>query len=319
MKASYRQLFLQAFRITWRNKYLWIFGVFASLFSSLEIIKFIDAEKTREQLISNLSYLKGLLNFDKLKEVAINAPVEFSILIFGSLILLAIGAIYIWLSITSQASIIISIQRINSKRKLNYSQMLAAGRSKFWSVLGLNLTGKIFILIVGILILIPGILGLPAILSNSLLIIFQILFIIIAVSAYFVFLYAINFHVLENENFKNSIIKGITLYKKNWLISLEITFIIILIILLTSYISLHVANIVIVFISIIGGAITSVIGLLVAVIFLVVLILALGMLIGAITMLQLSIWTLLFEQLRKEEQTSKIVQAFKYLKSKINN
>ena len=155
---SYRSILKQAWVIAWNHKYLWFFGLFASLAIAGGSMEYQFITQTFGEGVINSSYqgLNTLLAWSEICSkvwlgvidlfhqnfiVIINA---FTIL----LLTLTLISVFVWLAISSQAALVDSVKKIiSSKKKLPNITVragLTVGSKHFWSVLGLNILIKIF-------------------------------------------------------------------------------------------------------------------------------------------------------------------------------
>lgn len=242
---SYRTILKQAWAVTWKHKYLWLLGLFASLVAGggsweYQIITQnlgqnpIEGSYFRLGSILTVSdivknFCLGLISlFHQDFWTVLNA---LTIL----LITLILLAAFIWLAVTSQAALVGSLKKIfTSKKKLDNLSIrdsLSEGYRHFWPVLSLNIVMKALIYLVVFIV------GLPLLfmaISNSvvLFVIYILIFIIfipIAMSLSLLIKYAIAYKVIDNRTFVASLEKGAKLFCDNWLVSLEMAVILFLI------------------------------------------------------------------------------------------
>lgn len=225
--SLYRDIFKRAFFITLHNRFLWIFGFFATflgLGSIYELV--INKSLQNSAFFMNISYrlsdatLSGLLisaNLNKIKILNL-------ILFVGAAILcLALAAAFIWLAISSLGSLIYAAKNLDLKKKIDFIKSFKKAKEKFWRLLSINLAGKILIFA---FLFITGWLFSLILLNSSLakaLLFFAIYLILTAVSLAISFLtiYASCFAVLKTGNIKKSIINSCRLFKENWVVSAE--------------------------------------------------------------------------------------------------
>ena len=235
---SYRSILKQALSISWKNKHLWFFGLFASLAvagGSMEY-QFLTQSfgqglvDSSYQSLNNITAIGELVNqlwlgtldlFSQNFLIILNA---FTIL----LLILTLVAVFVWLAISCQAGLVYNIKSILSPKKkaqsLSLREGITVGSQHFWSVLWLNILIRI---LVSFSFFIASLPLLFMVLSNDSIyvVLYTVLFVIfvpIAVSLSLIIKYAISYRVLENESTYSSLAKGLKLFKKNWLISLEI-------------------------------------------------------------------------------------------------
>lgn len=233
---SYRSLFKQAWQISWKNKYLWFFGLFASLLSAgggLGLLSKNLGANYSGDFWTGVSSLLDIKFFyqsvtrgfaDLFKSDWLFALDNIIVLILIALIILFI----IWLAVACQGGLISHVQRILKHKKkdsleLSLKDGLAAGHQKFWPLLSLNIIFKVLINFAFLIISIPflfialsdsGLLGLAYI-------ILFIIFVPVAIALNLIIKYAMAYNVLEHNTFATSIENAWRLFKKNWLISME--------------------------------------------------------------------------------------------------
>ena len=236
--SFYRNILKQALSITWRYKYLWFFGLFATLISGgeYEVITRGLTGDTTQNLFPNLSRLaetgifsrNGLANIGQLFR---NDPFTAIISTLVSLIILALVIFLIWLIIVSQTALVNnSAEIISNKKELpsGVKRGVAAGVKYFWPILGLNIIIKAIICLAFLLISLPIIFWATKISPPAIAALYIILFLIfvpLTIVLSFVIKYAICYVVIKGSNFINAVKEGWQLFTKNWLISVEMAFI----------------------------------------------------------------------------------------------
>jgi len=251
---SYRTLLKQAWITAWRHKYLWFLGLFASLVAGSGTWEYQIITQNLGQNPIEGSYLRlgSVLTIgDVLKNFFSGLSHLFqndfwtmlnvlSVLLVTAILLIS----FIWLAVTSQAALVGDVKKILTAKKkpsdLSIRTGLSEGHKHFWPVLGLNIFVKILIYFAFFII------GLPLlfmVISNSLVlfavyIIIFVIFIPIAMSLSLFIKYAIAYRVIENTSFIVSLEKGAALFRKHWLVSLEMAVMLFLINFLLSGIAL---------------------------------------------------------------------------------
>jgi hypothetical protein len=239
---SYRFFLKQAWNISRRYRHLWFFGIFASLTAiggEYQIIAQGMNTSPGGSFVSTGFYLFYNL-FDPnfyagLRELAISNPAALWSLISALLLVIAIIAVMVYLAMTSQAAIIEQSAQIiiGKKKKLNLSigEGLKSGRQHCGHMLALNIANHLFITFSFFIISLPLVFLL--ITSDAVLtLIYTILFLIfipLALSIALTIKYALAARVLEGKSFVGSIMKGLEIFRNNWLVSLEMAIILFLI------------------------------------------------------------------------------------------
>lgn len=320
---SYRSILKQAWTIAWKHKYLWFFGLFASLAvagGSMEY-QFLTQGLGQGFLDGSYQNLNGLLALSELLQsvwLGIISLFNQNIIIIINtitiiLLTLTLISIFVWLAISSQAALVDNIKRIlNPKKKLSILSIrdgIAIGSRHFWSVLGLNILIKLMIAFAFFLISLP-LLFLVLSDSSAFVIAYTILFVIfvpVAVSLSLIVKYAISCRVLENKSVMSSLETGWYLFKKNWLISLEIALILFIISFLSSFVIL--ITISILFFPLLWLSLVFAIGWLTVLMLFISLVVAI--LFGSLlTTFQISTWTDLYLHLKDNKGVAKLERIF---------
>lgn len=231
---SYRKILQQAINITWKNKYLWFFGLFATLVGT----------GGEYQLLNNISENDGEKIFFKLSSSSIFDPAAWSNFFtylssdywraMSSVILLiviiALAIFILILSITSQGALVQQTEKIANKKTkdINLSSGTLAGQKHFWPVLGINIGLKIIISLMFSLIAIPIIFSGGSILTTTIYVILFLLFIPIIISFSLIARYAIAYVVIKKNKLSEALDNAWYLFKKNWLVSVEMAIILVL-------------------------------------------------------------------------------------------
>lgn len=240
-KSVYRPVLKKAWEVTWQNKFLWIFGLFAALAGNGGIYEILV--KSFEKVVSRGEFFLqktpwfwevSILTWPRLEDVYEKSPLFVNLFWVLFFVILITVAVIIWLSITSRAALIHCIKKIVSKRKTDIKEGWANGIKFFWPVFGLNIVAKALIFGLLVLITIPTMffitgggssLGWNIVLYILAFVIFTILALLIS----FMTIYASCFVVISNLPFVEAIRASWRLLIKNWLVSIEVAFILFLI------------------------------------------------------------------------------------------
>jgi len=239
---SYRFFLKQAWNITKRYRHLWFFGIFASLTAiggEYQIIAQGLNNNPGGSFVSTGFFIFYSL-FDPnfyhgISQLAATNPSLLWSILSVALLVLALVVVMTYLAITSQAALVEQSARIilskKKKEDLSISEGLLAGRKHFWRVLALNITNNIVITLSFFIISLPLVFLLITD-TSALALAYTLLFIIfvpISLSIALIIKYAIAARVLEGRSFVSSISKGLNLFQKNWLVSLEMALLLFLI------------------------------------------------------------------------------------------
>ena len=234
---SYRTLFKQAWLVTWHYKYLWFFGLFAAIVASSGAWEYqvfsqsvnyglIEGSYVRLSNVLEMWYLtKGFLlglvdlwHYDFLTIINV-----LSIIIVTATLIIS----FVWLSVTSQAALVIETKKLLNNKKKSLVLSLRAGFSEghryFWRLLGLNILIKFLITIAFFIVSLP-LLFLALKDTSAMTIAYTILFVVfipVSVSLSLIIKYAIAYIVLNKKHAVTSLELGAKLFHQNWLISVE--------------------------------------------------------------------------------------------------
>lgn len=320
---SHRNILKQAWVITWKHKYLWFLGLFASLVAGGGSWEYqvITQNLGRNPIEGSYLHLGNILAIgDILKNFCLGLANLFQQdfwMILNTLSILLITAIllisFVWLAITSQAALVGSVKKILTAKKklenLSVRDSLSEGCRHFWPVLGLNVFIKILIYFV---VFIVGLPLLFMVISNALVlfavyVIIFVIFIPLAMSLSLLIKYAIAYKVITNKSFVASLEAGAKLFRDNWLVSLEMAIILFLFNFLFS-------GLVLIFLALFLLPL-GLLGLMLNLFWLVILILFLAIVVviifgSALTTFQTAAWTGLFWQLKEEGGLAKLERLF---------
>jgi hypothetical protein len=235
----YRSIIRQAITTAWQYKYLWFFGLFATLLSSnfeIELVnRFTNAGAApydfQRWLDTGIFNGQTWLSFFQLAQTD---TVTFISIIILVVVLALLAITIIWLAIVSQVALVSSAHKIISgTKKLSSSKShdtsvgLQEGRKYFWPVLGLNVLVRAIVYGLAATTVIPVLLwATKQTLSFSFvyLVIFLIFF-AISLAISLIAKYAIAAITLKGQSFSQAITSSWDLFWKNWLVSLEMAFI----------------------------------------------------------------------------------------------
>lgn len=325
MSQLYRPIIKQAVIISWRYKFLWLFGFFATALigaGNFEIIT--QALQTMggqgfSLMGLNLFFTNDAfrgLTLSKLVDFIIKNPLEGLLVLLTFLVLLVITILVVWLAIVSVGALIHSVGKLYRKQKINFSDSLEKGIVNFWPVLGVNVLAKIITLILFFIVSIPIFLMVQkGSWFNALF--YLILFILmvgLAVIIAFLTIFAEIYIILERKSIGASIKASWKLFQKNWLISIETGIILLLINFIFGFILFAILAVLSIpwdIILIVFASSQSVIGytifLAAGLLFLVAAIILAG---SFLSTFQFAVWTILFLNIQKEVQ-SKIMRLTK--------
>lgn len=337
----YRKILSQALKITWRHKYLWFFGIFAAILGSggeYEILINSFSGDPKQAIFPALQKIAETGVFSgqtliNIGHIAQTDPLSLISLLAVYVGILALMVFLIWLAVISQSVLVNSAAAYQSGRKSNLAPnfgervraSVAKVKDKFWQILGLNFLVKIALYAAFILVSLPIILAInkPEMLFNKILyFILFILFVPFALSLSLLIKYAIAYIILKNNKFFEAIKSSWELFRENWIISIEMAFILFLINFLASLILiLAVLSLAVPFLFL-GYVASIIIGSAGAwfIITLAFIVLLSAVILGGavISTFQISSWTCLFSELVNKGATSKIERIVEGIKERIS-
>lgn len=323
--SLYRNIVRRAWNIAWKNKYLWFFGFFAALLGNGGEFEFFLRALLGETEVSVLPGIDAILQSPLLTaDGIVNAarlfvedPISVLISVVVLLVIIAIVGFIVWLVNVSQIALVNNAVAAISDEDKGFKAGLEAGIDKFWPVLSYNI---ILRLITGILfLLINWALFLSLRESGDMIgkVLYGVLFLLsipLLMSLSFIFKYAIAFIVTRGQKFSESLRNGWNLFMKNWLISMEMAFVLFFINLLTGFalflLLLMLAGPIYLLITL-AATIKSIIAFWFVISLSLMLFMAiLGVFGGILATFQITAWTTLFVELTGKGGVSKLVRVF---------
>ena len=319
MTMLYRPILRQAWKITWRNKFLWFFGFFVALwgnsgayeliFSTPERLSWqkdfwlsLQNSLTAGSFLIFLKSLPGLIS-------QVDSLTLLIILILGSLIILLF---LIWLSVISIGAIIQAVTQINKRRQITFHAAMRSGRQVWGRILSIFILAKLAIGLLFVFLSLYLIYFTPRseTIGLTFALVTTVVFIAFSLIVYFLAIYAVNSVVLEKTHLVEAIYRGWSTFRRAPLISLEMALLLLLINLALAIVLLLIGTIVIlpllqlfdVFILINFVTVFYVFFFLIT-----LTLLALFILLSAgFAVFQLACWTTLYQEINKGRAFSKV-------------
>ena len=229
----YRNILKQAWRLTWRNKYLWWFGIFAALLGNggeFEIL-FNNAGANPGQALfpswqrifstgvfsgRTLTNIGNLFRHDTLNMIFV---------LVACLIVLAVCLFLVWLVVVSQAAVVNNTAAVIKQKEHTLREGLDSGILNFWPVLALNIIVKAAIYILLMAISLPVIFYQGNFNASIFYIIALIIVVPVTIILSFIMKYAVAYVVINKSKVVPAILQSYRLFKENWLISFEMAII----------------------------------------------------------------------------------------------
>jgi hypothetical protein len=321
--STFGDVFKRGYQVVKHNKFLWFFGFFAAFlgaggeFESL-LKNYSSITDTSNQIFSWESFLRaGLLGsfISNIGSLFSSYPFQ-SILVL--LLIVLIGLLLLLLANVSQIALFSTASKYSKNQKVTFREAWREGYKYIGSVLVINIIVKVVLYVLFILIAVPLVSWF--ILHNSTLagVIFVIViffvFIPLSIIISFIIKYAIAYIVIEGKKAWEGVRLGWQLFLANWLVSLEMALIVLLIGVSVGLVMMVVIGLAAIPFILIGIAMLffdSVVGFAVVVVIATILFIVIGAFMGSMYVAyQYSAWTLLFQKLVEEKAQSKIMRFF---------
>ncbi|HEX21343.1 MAG TPA: hypothetical protein ENH19_01655, partial [Actinobacteria bacterium] len=125
---DYNYIIRRAFQLTWKYKFLWLFGIFLNFGANLNLRSY------------NLSSLPSSLNRPKFRDTVSSwVLTHIWLLLVIGLLLFLVWLLFFIANVISQAAVVKTVDEVENDNKPTFTAMLRFGASKFWRVLGLIL------------------------------------------------------------------------------------------------------------------------------------------------------------------------------------
>lgn len=323
MENFYRQLLKRSWHISWKNKWLWLFGFFATFvgggtFYDTVVRSFTNMSEGRSIFYTLREYsnmgLFSVFSWTKIVELWSTDSAALLLSLFTLLILFLLAVLFIILAIISQAGLISGIVGIDQGKKVNFKSTLSTGIQKFWPVLAINIVMKVILF--GLILFLAYLISLIAvkagIVNYIIYVISLVILLLLGIIVYFLTLYSTAFIVLRDKKIFESIKYAWYIFKNNVLLNLEVGLILfiiqILVGLATILLGLFILSpFILIYLLTIMLGINYGLGLLGAII-VVLLIIVLALIGSWFTTFQIATWSILFEELALKKGKSKLLR-----------
>lgn len=316
----YQNILKQAWRLTWRNKYLWWFGIFAALLGNggeFEILFNNTGANPSQALFPAWQGVAstGVFSWQTLANVGdlfARDTLNIILVLLTCLIVLAVFLFLVWLVVVSQAAIVNNSAAIIKQKGPALREGFNAGILNFWPVLGLNVLVRVIIYALLVAISLPAIYFSANFFAKVFYFVALIVMVVAAIVLSFIAKYAIAYVVINKSRVGRAISQSWQLFKENWLISFEmavILFIINLLVGLGIVLAILTLAVPFLFLGLIFfyafAAVGSWLVALLAFACFIAIIVSTG---AALAVFQISSWTGLFMELDKKGGTAKLVR-----------
>lgn len=219
----YREIICQAWGFTWRERSLWVLGIFSALIvtgGALEIFS------RNLQWVFNPRRLMWPFNRFTLAHLDLAGT---ELLIIFCLLILALLIFFIFMSVKSFISLIVVTAQGYSGERINLAKMWQASQKNFWPVFGIVVLFKILIFLFSLLNILPLWLIWGGQAGLAWVCFYPLLFLITVTASLvcsFLMVLTAAYVVIEKRIISKAIGLGWRLFTKHWLVSLEMALII---------------------------------------------------------------------------------------------
>ena len=323
--SLYRNIIKQAWNIAWRNKYLWFFGFFAAILgnggeyeffirvllgdTAPSVLPGVDAVWQSKLLTS-----EGIVNAARM---LVKDPLSVVVSMVVLIVIFLLVGFVVWLVNVSQIALVNNAVAVISDGEKGFKSGLEIGMRKFWPVLLFNMILRLATSILFLMINWSLILSIHDTQSYTGKLLYAILFALsipVLMSLSFIFKYSIAYIVVKGQKFVESLKSGWSLFVKNWLISLEMAFILFFINVLAGLVLVLVF---LMFVTPFALLLNFVIAIksmaafwFIIAVSILVFMGVLGVFAGILASFQISAWTTLFIELSGRGAVSKLVRVF---------
>ncbi len=236
---TYRTIFKQALSLTFKHPSLWLFAGFAAFLGTASEIDLLFGGYAFGADAILFSFVLGLveggaLSIGGLQGIGIvlaTQPVFLLAILLVMLIGIALSSFGVLVMVVSQTALVSQTVAMSSNRTLRITECLRLGVAKFWPVFGftvmlrIGITALIFLTTALATVKMSGILAL-------FIVVFDIL-LVIAIIFSFLIKYAILGVILKGWKFSEAPKQALEIFRRNWLLSIEIAVVLFMIVLVT--------------------------------------------------------------------------------------
>jgi hypothetical protein len=241
-----------------------------------------------------------------------SSPADILLALLILIVTIAIVVFVIWLAVVSQVGLIRNISLNNKNKQTTINDGIDEGVNKFWPILIVNVVYKLILLVIFVLlgkeILLLAKIGSAGVILHIIsLLIFSIVVIVIS----FLVRYQIIFMVIKGEKTVDALKSSYNLFKENWLVSIEMAFILFVVYVIAAYLTailtsifLAVPLVFVTYSNQIPVFVIITIGLLsISAVFVITFLIT-----AVLSTFQWASWTLLFDQINSNKTVAKIAR-----------
>lgn len=227
----YRDVIQKAWQVLWHHPWLWAMGILVAVTGNgTEYNSLIDSIEKTSNNASFLATLKDSLTsqvfvaqWHNTLATLNQAPALFTWAFFLTVIVVLI---FVWVLMVARAGLIHALGNLEQGKPTNLTQALRAGKDRFWPIFVLNLLARFFTYLILIFAFLPFVISFLAQPEGTenltmLIVVSFLIFIPLSLIISFVLKYAAIYVVIEREPWWRALERGVNLFFRNWLVSLE--------------------------------------------------------------------------------------------------
>lgn len=319
----YRHVIADAWKLSWRHKFLWVYGFFAAFLATGGIYDVVIRgwnDATVRRIFRSLPRADAIPSIPEILSGGITSDGLLSLPFWAYAAFAVIGivaAALLWASVISQGALVAAGSEMRSGRAPGHQTVFRAGLSRFWPVLGVNffsrlvVAGTLFVtaLPVGRLLLEQS----PR--AAILYILSFLVFVPVALIISLLTMFSIAAIVVRKESFMRGVGIAWATFSRHWLVALEMAFVLLALDILFAagvFVGLFVLVLPFAFlllmVQLAGTQVSLAIVLALAAIAFLIFIIAAA---GWMTTFRYAAWTMLYLRLEERGGASKIVRIFR--------
>lgn len=231
-EPTYRQALSESWKLSWRHKGLWAFGLFAMILGQMGVVDiFLKMGITANTLASSDSWLAIRLLFSprfwRLIVSSLNPGMDTWVWFVWLIItLVGFAGMVLFVAVSCQGAIVHAAAKYAKRGSSLPSDSKAwhAGVSHFWGLLALNVLKKLSLLLIGGLIITIafGLGSMDSVFGRLAYIILFVAALLASMVLSFLVVYAAGYLVVEEEKILTAIRFAWQLFVKHWLVSFEV-------------------------------------------------------------------------------------------------
>jgi hypothetical protein len=218
----YKKVYYNSWQLVKKNSYLIIFGLFASVLGFMQEIKILtNLNKVDTDFITtNIIHWTSILTKFATQNLSWQAFVAY-------MLFFLVAALILVITISSQGALIYSVKDgKKNKKKALFKNSIQVGVEKFWPLLGMHVLNSLVSVFFIVVVIEPIIYFLAANYIGDLLyllisVVTFFLLLPLAVMLSFVTRYGAAYIVLKNQKLIDAFINAWTLFKINWIVTVE--------------------------------------------------------------------------------------------------